>query len=68
MSRSIKVSETNYHRILNKQWPRESINDVIGRLLNVHDTIESVRDTLGPQHPLVGPWASSETAAKTNEP
>ena len=52
MSRSIKVTEETYDRLIAKMEPRETFDKVVRRLLNVHDQISMVRDTLGPMHPV----------------
>uniref|UniRef100_A0A6M3Y2E4 Antitoxin n=1 Tax=viral metagenome TaxID=1070528 RepID=A0A6M3Y2E4_9ZZZZ len=53
MSRSIKVKEETYDRLILKMEAQETFDKVVRRLLNVHDQISMVRDTLGPQHPVV---------------
>ena len=63
MMHSIKVSDKNYNRLRELQGPRETYNDVVGRLVFIRDTIAAVGDTLGPSHYLMRrPDSVEETA------
>ena len=53
MSRSIKVTDGVYNRLEDIMEVRESFSQVIERLLRIRDQVSSVRDTLGPAHPVV---------------
>jgi hypothetical protein len=54
MRKSIKVSEQNYLELESLLEPRETFDDVVGRLLHVFRTMRTVSDTLGPSHYLRG--------------
>ena len=53
MSKSIKVKETTYERLLALQRPRETFSDIIERMLRVYAAIADVEDTLSPGHYLM---------------
>jgi len=52
MSKSIKVSDEVYHRLMGMLTVRETFSQVIERLLEVYYKIESVSSTLGASHYL----------------
>ena len=65
MSHSIKVNDENYNRLLELEGKRETFNDIISRLIRVYDTLFSVKDILGPSHPIAaghGPGSQDEKA------
>jgi len=55
LSKGIKVSDEVYNRLDKKLVHRETFSHLIERLLNLHDTITDISDTLGPSHYLKGP-------------
>ena len=50
MSKAIKVKDEVYNELLILQYPRETISEVIARLLRVYSTLFSAADALGPRH------------------
>ena len=54
MSHSIKITDKVYAIIQKYQSPRESYSSVIERALSVFETIDEIKETLGPGHYLMG--------------
>ena len=52
MSKAIKIRENTYEELLKLQRPRETISEVIDRLVRVYNEIFMIRETLGPHHHL----------------
>lgn len=65
MSKSIKVSDQVYNRLLELLKPRETFSEVIQRVLKVYDTVSNVSDILGPSHYLQGRPITDARAKET---
>ena len=52
MSKSIKIRNEVYARLLAIQRPRETVSEVIARTLDAHETIQGIRDGLPASHYL----------------
>jgi len=65
MSKSIKIKDSLYDRLVEIMDKRETFSDVLTRVLRVYDTVSSVRDTLGPHHYLMGGRDSFGREVKT---
>ncbi len=52
MSHKISVTDKVYDTIRKFQGPREPYSHVIERAFSVFETIQEVKDTLGPEHYL----------------
>ena len=64
MSRSIKVSDDLYEKLLDLMRPRDTFADVIRRALKVYEVIFEIQQTLGPGHYLAQrPEGDKEAAA-----
>ena len=54
MSKSIKVDDKVYERLVELTIHRETFNHVIERLLRLWDMMHNVTEILGPSHYLMG--------------
>lgn len=46
MPKSIRIDDSNYNRLAERLRPRESFNDVVGRLLNVNDKADELLNAI----------------------
>lgn len=60
MGKTIRVTDEVYTRLDAKLVHRETFSHLIKRLLDLHDTMSDVSDTLGPSHYLKGPQPARE--------
>lgn len=73
MSKSIKVSDEVYNDLLKMQQPRETLSEIIKRLIRVYATLFSIKETLGPSHylnerPVVDARAKETIDRRGNRP